>query len=252
MKKKTETFTSLMERFRYHFDLRTVFDDFLTMTLTVLCLDPKTGKSHDEDLYMATIGKYAAHDLRHQFPKMFDALLTEMEERSGSSGGNDVLGDFYEQNIANKHMGQTFTPWHICLLMAQVTYSHKTDPDTRLRVIDPTCGSGRMLLAGSRVMGPFHDYYGIDLDHTCVKMAAINLFLNGVFHGEVMCADALRPDHFIASYRFSMIPFGVFRVSDKEQSPLWHMHRGAFAERGSMVPDTDTDGKPSGSQLSFF
>ena len=254
MKKKTETFASLIGQFQYHFALRTVFDDFLTMTLTILCLDPKTGLSHDEDLYMETIKKYATHDLRHVFPKMFAALINEMEERNGSSEGNDVLGDFYEQNLANKGMGQVFTPWPVCVFMAGITCGERQENKERLRIIDPCCGSGRMLLAGSRVLGPFHDYYAIDLDYTCVKMAAINLFLNGVFHGEVMCADALRPDHFIVSYKLSMFPFGAFRITEKEKSPLWHLNRASFTKQEAPVTANPEKGNDAGvgSQLSFF
>lgn len=249
MKKKTETFAGLMAQFQYHFDVRPVFDDFLTMTLTCLCLDTRTGKSHDEDLYMDTVKKYAAHDLRHQFPKMFAALIQEMESRSDSSGGNDVLGEWYQETIANTDRGQTFTPWPACMLVAGIAAAGRTDDGKRLRILDPACGSGRMLLAASRISGPGHYYYGIDIDHTCTQMAAVNLFLNGIFHGEVMCADALDPDDFRIGYRFSTAPFGVFRITDKEQSLLWQMHRGSFLKQAA---NPSPDSKLGGSQLSFF
>jgi len=254
MKKKTETFADLIQQFQHHFDLRTVFDDFLTMTLTCFCLDMKTGKSHDEDLYMATIQKYAKLEVRHVFPKMLGALVLEMEERSGSGEGNDVLGDFYERNFYRKGLSQYFTPWPICQFMASITCDKK-EQDGPLRILEPACGSGRMLVASSRILGPEHHYYGIDLDLTCVRMAAINMFLNGIFHGEIMCANALDPDDFRVSYKLSMFPFGVFRITEKEQSPLWHLHRASFEKNEPAIrQNTGTTSNPNGggSQLSFF
>jgi len=69
-----------------------------------------------------------------------------------------------------------------------------------ITVIAASCGSGRMLLASAFEMGNKHKYYGIDVDMMCVKMSTINLFLNGIIKGKVMCADALNPDDFRGSY----------------------------------------------------
>lgn len=243
MKKKTETFADLIERFRYHFDTRTVFDDFLTLTLTCFCLDVKTGLSYDEPLYLETIGKYAKHDLRHIFPQMLATLITEMERRSGSASGNDVLGEYYEAHLARNGLSQYFTPWPICEMIARSVTSGHTEESRVQRILDPCCGSGRMILAGSRVLGPNNEYYAIDVDATCIKMTALNLFLNGVFKGEVLCADALNPDSFTVSYKLSLLPFGVFRITEKERSLLFKMHRNAFMGK---------PGKPDNPQLSFF
>jgi hypothetical protein len=62
-------------------------------------------------------------------------------------------------------------------------------------------------------------------------MAAINLFLNGMFHSEVMCADALLPEDFRFSYRTSFLPFGIFRVTEKEHSPLWQLMQNSWPEK---------------------
>jgi ribosomal protein L11 methylase PrmA len=128
--------------------------------------------------------------------------------------------------------------------------------DRPLRILDPSCGSGRMLLAANKVNGPMQEYYGVDIDETCVKMAAINLFLNGVFHGEVMCADALLPGDFRVSYRTSFLPFGIFRVKEKEQSPLWHLMQNAWPDmkvRAQKEPPAFSETKViTGSQLTIF
>lgn len=222
--KPVETFESLLRAFEFRYDLRSVFDDFLTLALCSFSQNPATGKSHDEDLYLQTIDKYKTDDLRHNFPKMLACLTLEMEEQLGSSDGNDVLGTFYEQNLYRKGASQYFTPWPVCLFLSRCMFAKDDEEYTSpIRILDPTCGSGRMLLTSAQVYGKHHEYYGIDIDHTCVKMTALNLFLNGVFHGEVMWADALRPDDFRLSYRLSFLPFGIFQITEKEKSRLWYL-----------------------------
>ena len=75
-----------------------------------------------------------------------------------------------------------------------------------------------------------HSYYGIDVDPVCVKISAINLFLNGL-SGELMCANALAPDEFRFGYRLSFLPLGIFKIENKEQSLLWQMHRNSFSKK---------------------
>jgi type I restriction-modification system DNA methylase subunit len=258
MKNKTETFAQVMKRFEYRYDTRTIFNDFLTMTLCSFSQNPATGKSHDEDLYLETIGKYKNDNLRFEFPKLLARLTIEMEERVDSGMGTDVLGDFYESNLSRKGSGQFFTPWPICMFMAKATADSLVEGEQNrpLRILDPTCGSGRMLLAGSKVNGPMQEYFGVDIDETCVKMTAVNLFLNGLFHSEVMCADALARDDFRFSYRTSFLPFGIFRVTDREQSPLWHLMQNSWPERKvkehKAPPEFSETKAATGNQLTIF
>ncbi|MCW3120980.1 MAG: SAM-dependent methyltransferase [Flavipsychrobacter sp.] len=260
MKSKTETFASLMDSFTYRYDTRSVFEDFLTMSMCAVTQIPGEGKSHYEDLYLETIAKYAKDEVRHVFPKLFSQLIVEMEARVSDSMGNDVLGDYYEQHFCKRGSGQFFTPFPVCEFMSMCLAGDETkEADKPLRILDPTCGSGRMLIAAGKNFGPGNEYYGIDIDHTCVKMAALNLFLNGRFHSEVMCADALRQDDFRISYAISMLPLGIFRIEDKEKSKLWHMHKNSFEKKNRDAPkaalkfiseDSDMGGK--GTQMNLF
>ncbi len=225
-------FAESLHTISHRFSLFTVFDDFLSMSIAACTQNLQTKKSWYEDEYLETIAKYKDSELRHEFPKAFAYLVTEMEERVVSSLGNDVLGDFFEQNISNGRNGQFFTPYPICKFMASITHTDKVcDNETiePLRILDPACGSGRMLLASHRINGPGNDYYGIDINLTCVKMAALNLFLNGIWNSEVMCANALAPNDFITAYRISFIPLGIFKIEAKEQSRLWHLHKNSFS-----------------------
>lgn len=258
-----ETFTSLCTELSYRYDERTVFDDFLTMSICSFSPNPTTGKSYDEDLYLQTVAKYKDDPKRFNLPKMLACLTTEMEERLLNGDSTDILGEFYESQLYRKGTSQYFTPWPICQFMAKSTCNEakKQESDQPLRILDPACGSGRMLIASAMTCGRHHHFYGIDIDTTCVKMTALNLFLNGVFYGEVMCANALMPDDFRESYRLSFLPFGIFRITEKEKSPLWHLHRSSFNKKQEeqtkplVLPSEERkvgERPPEGSQLTLL
>jgi hypothetical protein len=255
MKQKKETFASVIGIFEYRFDLRTVFDDFLTLSICAMGQNPQTGKSFDEDLYLETIEKYKSEPgLINGFSRLLALLTTEMEERWDSGDGYDVLGEFYEQNLYRKGASQYFTPWPICLFMAKSFAEQSSEQNKILRILDPCCGSGRMLMASQKCHGQKHEFYGIDLDHTCVKMTAVNLFLSGLFRSEVLCADALVPEDFRVSYKTSFLPFGLFRIQEKEKSRLWHMLRDTWNLKPTEKKQYDGTGTnyPGGSQLLMF
>lgn len=239
--------------FSYHYDARKVFQDFITMCICTLALNPKTGKSFYEEDYLKAIEPYKSKDDVKKFSEIYAALILEMEMRVGSSHGNDVLGEFFEKQVATDRKAQFFTPWPICQFISRVTQAEESKTQ---HIIDPACGSGRMLLAANKVFGHGHFYYGIDVDPLCVKITAINLFLNGVFKGEVMCADALSPFHFIESYVLSFLPFRITRITEKEQSPLWNRHNALFMSK--TVPEKEANlvqkihSENGGSQLKFF
>lgn len=224
-----QQFAEIILGISYRFPLHTVFDDFLTMAICACTQNVATGKSWYEDEYLETVEKYKSSELRYEFPKAFAALITEMEGRTGHSLGNDVLGDFFEQHISNGRNGQYFTPYPICHFMACVQSDNETaQKEKPLLISDPACGSGRMLIASRNTLGMGNEFYGIDIDRICVKMAALNLFLNGVWPGEIMCANALFPFDFVISYRISFLPLGIFKIEKKEDSKLWRMHNASF------------------------
>jgi type I restriction-modification system DNA methylase subunit len=249
--RKPETFSDLLNNFGYRYNTREIFEDFLTMAMCAVTPLPGSGKSHYEDLYLETIARYKDDEARHIFPKMFARLVLEMEENLHRSTGNDILGDTYQENFCRKNSGQFFTPWHICQLMAQITCGGQTAKDSPQKVIDPACGSGRTIITASKILGPHNEYYGIDIDHTCVKMTALNLFLNGVFGSEVMCADALLPGDFRISYNISLAPLGIFRIEEKEQSRLWQLQQNSFFRKESNEPPGDGN-SPDKPQLRLF
>ena len=51
-------------------------------------------------------------------------------------------------------------------------------PEKGATVLDPACGSGRILLSALKSQREI-EVFGCDVDNRCVSMATINLFLNG-------------------------------------------------------------------------
>lgn len=217
-----QSFSSLMLQIEHWYDLHTSFDDLLTVAICYLSTSLMTRKSYDEDLLHDTLMKYEEHDAHHLFPLAFASLVQEMGDRKGSDEGCDVLGDFYQTRLSPEDV-QPFPSWQDSQIHAEeAMLAIRGKP---MHVVDPSCGSGRVLVASAEVMGSKHGYFGIDANMVFVKMTALNLFLGGVFHGEVMCADANTSDDFRGSYQFSIFPLGIRIITEKEDSTLWQLHR---------------------------
>lgn len=143
-----------------------IFTDFIDLILYAL--------QGDDENYLKIIDKYPntkpiGHREIDYFHTAFQLLQYEMRETN-----SDVLGELYMQwNMSNKYKGQFFTPKHVASFMAQIT-----NP-TGGRILDPSCGSGVMLVEAIKTMK--HEdldkatFYGQDIDLTCVKMTALNL-----------------------------------------------------------------------------
>lgn len=142
----------------------------------------------------------------------YAGLIQEYRHRIAKDGWCDPLGDLFMQLLGKKsaqYNGVFFTPEGICELIAQATVSVKDLEKSekkkcgafgfRNTVSDPSCGSGRNLLAvASKFMDkprkelPF--FVGEDIDATCCGMTAVNLMMHGL-PGEVICHDTLtEPD----------------------------------------------------------
>ena len=86
-------------------------------------------------------------------------------------------------------------------------------------------------------------------------MSVINFFLSDIFHSEVMFANAFLPGDFKVSYRTSLLPFGIFRIEEKEKSPLWQTYNSPPEKKDEKPFDSWTEKgtkAPDGSQLNLF
>lgn len=140
-----------------------------------------------EDRYMAIVKKLDPTALKY-IAQGFGVLLQHFFHEGGYY---DVLGDVYMQvrsAWAGSKLGQYFTPWQLCLMMAEMQIvgddmAAKVAAREIITVHDCACGSGAMLLAAkAAVAGKYGrraaqlvKCYGQDIDEICCKMARIQL-----------------------------------------------------------------------------
>ncbi len=229
------SFKTLFEKAAYGSHYAKAFDDFLTMCICCFSINPETKMSNYEEEYLSIIKPYIANNTLKFFPELLASMIIYMEENKDNLQWNDLLGDFFQQEITHGRNGQFFTPFHVTDFMAQTVKGKETKS---LNVLDPACGSGRMLLAFGKQSSIPHNYFGVDIDPLCTKMTAINLFLNGL-KGEVICADALFPDNFSLGYRISFFPLGIFKIEKKENSVIWQTSHTAFSDTKREKPESD-------------
>ncbi|HSV87510.1 MAG TPA: N-6 DNA methylase, partial [Bacteroidales bacterium] len=134
MKQQRVSFEQHMEQLARRHGVHSVFSDFLTLLVCAF------SHGQREEEYLKTIRKYEKPEA-YRFSEALAALTVEMT--GDGSGMVDVLGAYFEEHISHGHNGQFFTPQHLCDMMARLM-----NPTTPLeRILDPACGSGRMLMA---------------------------------------------------------------------------------------------------------
>lgn len=119
----------------------------------------------------------------------------------------DFLGTVYQNlGLAKSRAGQFFTPYNVGQMMARINMpdSFVLDKSRILRVNDPCCGAGCLLLAGYNVMreqlestDPDWDkcvlFVAQDIDPLVCKMCYIQMCCIGV-PGIVVVGNSLFPD----------------------------------------------------------
>lgn len=174
-----------------------VFDKFLDVCEAAL-------KRVGDDKWKPLIEGYKSESIRG-FSEGLGILLLEAIGREDSPTYRDLLGETYEELAMNdrRHFAQFFTPWHVASFMAMACLGDDLDkytPEKPMKILDPTCGSGRLLLAAAaNLPRKFIDegrvvFYGVDLDLVCVKMAGLNMRIYGLCQSCVKNENALKPE----------------------------------------------------------
>ena len=198
------------ERFAYGQSIHSAFTDLLDWMLLPFKIH-ETVEAQQQALEI-----YQTHPKATQLA----TLLTLIGD--GSENFADPLGELYQQAISSGHNGQFWTPEHMCDMMATITIG-KTLEDNQT-ICDPTCGSGRMLLAAAKINRKAL-FYGADLDITCCKMTLVNMLLNSL-QGEVAHMNTLSND-FYKGYKVSTtlvngyhMPYYI-EFTEPELSYIW-------------------------------
>ncbi|MDN5215556.1 N-6 DNA methylase [Fulvivirgaceae bacterium BMA12] len=197
------------------YELAKVFNDLLTIGI---CSYNRTNiqsrlqkkDEASEALYMETIKRYEHNDL-----KAFGAALGILKLNVWDNPYSDILGDFYMDYITNGQNGQYFTPAPVCEVMAKLQLGNLEDEGNR--ILDPACGSGRMLLSTAKLY--YRNYFfGADNNNTCAKMATLNFFFNGL-QGEIAWMNSLSMEWY-GGWHINRNDLGIVPI-EKEQSEIW-------------------------------
>ncbi len=138
------------------------------------------------------------------FMNMVQEWIRIMERETRTDGWCDPFGDLYmvlASQGAKQSQGQFFTPEHICELMVSCAILSENTPGRRVN--DPTCGSGRLLLAWHSHC-PEAYLVGEDINRTCCLMTVCNMLVHGCV-GEVICHDSLNPQDFVDGWKVNPI-----------------------------------------------
>lgn len=124
--------------------------------------------------------------------ELYFAVMAWLNLRIVRGEYDDALGELYMLvGYPNRDRGQFFTPWSLARLMAEMQLPEdraeaqsiaSANPDGKISVFDPACGSGVMLCAAwdvarERGYADLVEFYGTDIDPYCVVMARVNLIM---------------------------------------------------------------------------
>lgn len=143
-----------------------------------------------EQRYLEIIRRY--DEKRQQiFPELFARLVCIMDDAVNAGYYGDFLGElFMTLELGNDAGGQFFTPYSVCMAMAEITYDDKIKHEIERKgwfsCNDCACGAGATLIAMAEVLKR-HDvnyqqrcmFVGQDIDYTTGLMCFIQLSLLG-------------------------------------------------------------------------
>ncbi|MDD2267067.1 type I restriction-modification system subunit M [Sulfuricurvum sp.] len=108
--------------------------------------------------------------------------------------GQDIIGDSYEYLIAHfasdagKKGGEFFTPSEVSTLLAKLVEPKEGD-----RILDPTCGSGSLLIKASKEVGsPNFAIYGQEKNGQTHALCRMNMYLHEINDAKIEWGDTIR------------------------------------------------------------
>lgn len=184
-------------------DVQVVFADFLDYIIDCFSLERLVNDNGD---YQSIFQKIK--DEKSVFFPVFAELIMKSPKLIEDNGVYDFFGNIYEimfqSNRKAVTLGQFFTPQSVSNLCSHIM--HK-EVDGECIANEPTCGSGRNLLALFCENKNKAQYYiAEDLDSVSVKMCTINMTLHGI-RGCCICHNTLFPSEFIFGYEINEVRY---------------------------------------------
>lgn len=185
------------------------------------------------DAFLIPFRVYKSHTEREQALAALqtiaqrDTVVAIFEEVGRlSEGFHDPLGELFMLRVSQGKNGQFFTPEPICSFMASAV---NADLAPGKSVIDPACGSGRMLLAAAKMNRKLL-FYGADIDGLCVKLALANMLLHSLT-AEIAHMNAITREFFSSYQTGTVLHQGYHypyfcQYTNAEESVVWQsMHK---------------------------
>jgi len=183
-----ENFHKLIGKLTDKHDLARVFDDWLEYIILAHAIGefPKWDKN------------YSKSEIKILWDMYVEMIMVLEERLVTDKSWFDFPGTYYEPCVSTPYQrekaGQFFTPPDISDLLTALSLPKTCQG--RIRINDPTVGSGRCLLS-AHVKHPGSFMVAEDLDHTCVLMTVVNFLLHGV-DGLVIWHNTLSQDFYSA------------------------------------------------------
>jgi len=223
--RELKDFFKLFEQLAYRHQYSTVFDDYLTMCIFNFSYDNQEYKLQRDERMKSYDKK--EHEIFNQM--FFEMLKVLSDQFNSGEGWYDFFGSMYEAIISthkSQAMGQFFTPVSVVDMMVRMNNIQKNT-----LVNDPTCGSGRMLIAAHVHSGGCY-VFGQDLDLMCCKMTALNMAFHGC-NGEVVWQNSLDLNDYRKGWRIKPNhSVGLCFIEDlpKEESKIWAINQNMIKE----------------------
>ena len=184
-----------------------MFEDFLDLSLYSL--------QRDDESYLDVMDSYGEEEAQ-LYSEALGELMNSMEEVN-----HDVLGVVYEEmGESSDHFGQHFTPHNLSDMKAEMLIDEDPDQEDRdepYSVLDPAAGTARLLISAAKQLPQGEaEFYAVDKDSTCAKMAALNMtFFN--MDGYVAHGDSLTQDFYtVWATESSVMGGSVYELEDDQ------------------------------------
>lgn len=199
-------------------------------------IDPKHKKIFDKIFDSLQVGLGKLGDNTAAQTKAVSKLITlirciPMNDRNTDY---DVLGFIYEYLIGmfaangGKKAGEFYTPHEVSLLMSEIIAEHHKDKKS-LKIYDPTCGSGSLLINIGKTASKYMDkdsiqYYAQELIGNTYNLMRMNLVMRGIKVANINTrqADTLEDDWpiFDENGNYEFLPLDAV-VSNPPYSQEW-------------------------------
>ncbi|MCZ8411322.1 N-6 DNA methylase [Achromobacter dolens] len=167
-----------------------VWSDWVEICAIALARADLAQQEVREQRYLQVIAQYERTEL-DKLVQAFAHLVMSYELRVEAADFGDVLGStFMMLDMGNAGAGQFFTPYEVSRLMGGMmmgdgqALGDKADAHGFIRVLEPACGAGGMLIAAAHALHDAGLNYqlcmhatAIDIDQRCVHMTFIQLAL---------------------------------------------------------------------------